>query len=62
MITLTAETADEDHMTGERGQGYRQWLAERTVAVVGLARSGVAAARLIRRRRSVTFRPCHDRC
>src|SRR5437016_14626396 len=36
-------------MTGERGQGYRQWLAERTVAVVGLARSGVAAARLIRR-------------
>jgi len=49
VITLTAETADEDHMTGERGQGYRQWLAERTVAVVGLARSGVAAARLIRR-------------
>src|SRR5438034_1351019 len=36
-------------MTGERGQGYRQWLAERTVSVVGLARSGVAAARLIRR-------------
>src|SRR3989442_10685069 len=36
-------------MTGERGEGYRQWLAERTVAVVGLARSGVAAARLIRR-------------
>src|SRR5216684_3420878 len=36
-------------MTGERGEGYRQWLAESTVAVVGLARSGVAAARLIRR-------------
>src|SRR5712692_2898527 len=36
-------------MTGERGEGYRQWLAESTVAVVGLARSGVPAARLIRR-------------
>ena len=36
-------------MAGERGAAYRQWLAERTTAVVGLARSGVAAARLIRR-------------
>ena len=36
-------------MTAERGPAYRQWLAQRTVAVVGLARSGVAAARLIRR-------------
>ena len=36
-------------MTAERGLAYRQWLAQRTVAVVGLARSGVAAARLIRR-------------
>ncbi len=36
-------------MTAERGPAYRQWLARRTVAVVGLARSGVAAARLIRR-------------
>ena len=33
----------------ERGSAYRAWLARRTVAVVGLARSGVAAARLIRR-------------
>ena len=36
-------------MAGERGAAYRQWLAERTTAVVGLARSGVAAVRLIRR-------------
>ena len=36
-------------MAGERGPAYRQWLAERTTAVVGLARSGIAAARLIRR-------------
>src|SRR5512134_2311801 len=32
----------------ERGRAYRRWLAGRTVAVVGLARSGVAAARLVR--------------
>jgi UDP-N-acetylmuramoylalanine--D-glutamate ligase len=38
----------EDHVAGERGAAYRRWLAARTVAVVGLARSGVAAARLIR--------------
>jgi UDP-N-acetylmuramoylalanine--D-glutamate ligase len=31
----------------ERGTAYRHWLEGRTVAVVGLARSGVAAARLI---------------
>src|SRR5215470_8675264 len=36
-------------MMAERGPAYREWLARRTVAVVGLARSGVAAARLIRR-------------
>src|SRR3972149_6545569 len=30
-----------------RGAAYRQWLAGRTVAVVGLARSGIAAARLV---------------
>jgi UDP-N-acetylmuramoylalanine--D-glutamate ligase len=35
--------------SGERGAIYRRWLAEKTVSVVGLARSGVAAARLIRR-------------
>jgi UDP-N-acetylmuramoylalanine--D-glutamate ligase len=33
----------------ERGPAYRRWLAGRTVSVVGLARSGVAAARLVRR-------------
>ncbi|HEX9418593.1 MAG TPA: UDP-N-acetylmuramoyl-L-alanine--D-glutamate ligase [Methylomirabilota bacterium] len=49
MSLFTADTVEEDHMTAERGPAYRQWLARRTVAVVGLARSGVAAARLIRR-------------
>ncbi len=49
MTPVTTDAMEEDHMTGERGQAYRQWLAGRTVAVVGLARSGVAAARLIRR-------------
>ena len=34
---------------GERGATYRQSLAGKTVSVVGLARSGVAAARLVRR-------------
>src|SRR5882672_6392975 len=33
---------------GERGATYRQSLAGKTVSVVGLAKSGVAAARLIR--------------
>jgi UDP-N-acetylmuramoylalanine--D-glutamate ligase len=46
---MTGERVEEDPMAGERGAVYRQWLAERTTAVVGLARSGVAAARLIRR-------------
>ena len=42
---------DEDRMslTTERGPAYRRWLADRTVSVVGLARSGIAAARLVRR-------------
>jgi UDP-N-acetylmuramoylalanine--D-glutamate ligase len=44
-----ADTVEEDQMTVDRGPAYREWLARRTVAVVGLARSGVAAARLIRR-------------
>ena len=35
--------------TPERGPEYRRWLSGATVSVVGLARSGVAAARLIRR-------------
>src|SRR3989442_14790075 len=30
-----------------RGQAYRRWLTGRRVAVVGLARSGVAACRLL---------------
>jgi UDP-N-acetylmuramoylalanine--D-glutamate ligase len=43
--------ADEDELIGpdRRGPAYRRWLAGRVVAVVGLARSGVAAARLVRR-------------
>lgn len=32
-----------------RGAAYRQWLSGRTVSVVGLARSGVAACRLLQR-------------
>jgi UDP-N-acetylmuramoylalanine--D-glutamate ligase len=46
---MTGEQVEEGHMAGERGPAYREWLAGRTTAVVGLARSGVAAARLIRR-------------
>jgi UDP-N-acetylmuramoylalanine--D-glutamate ligase len=46
---MTGEQMEEGHMAGERGPAYRQWLAGRTTAVVGLARSGVAAAHLIRR-------------
>ena len=34
---------------GTRGIPYRESLATKTVAVVGLAKSGVAAARLLRR-------------
>ena len=34
---------------GERGAIYRRSLADKTVSVVGLAKSGVAAARLIAR-------------
>ncbi|HSB41697.1 MAG TPA: hypothetical protein VLK28_07680, partial [Methylomirabilota bacterium] len=34
---------------GTRGVPYRDSLAGKTVAVVGLAKSGVAAARLLRR-------------
>src|SRR5215470_938575 len=49
MTTLTDETVEGEPMTEERGAAYRPWLGERTVAVVGLARSGVAAARLVRR-------------
>ena len=33
----------------ERGTAYRRWLEGKTVAVVGLAKSGVAAARLVAR-------------
>src|SRR5262245_54476054 len=51
MRTLLAEMAEEeDEMSGsDRGPAYRRWLADRTVSVVGLAKSGVAAARLVRR-------------
>ena len=43
------EEDDAMSVTGERGAAYRRWLAGATVSVVGLARSGVAAARLVRR-------------
>src|SRR5215831_9622801 len=43
-------TEDEEAMApADRGQSYRRWLGGQTVSVVGLARSGIAAARLIRR-------------
>src|SRR5436309_288495 len=47
----TSGRDEEGHMSGtsDRGPAYRRWLAGRTVSVVGLARSGIAAARLIRR-------------
>src|SRR6266498_4165639 len=47
----TGARDEEGHMSGtsDRGPAYRRWLAGRVVSVVGLARSGVAAARLIRR-------------
>jgi UDP-N-acetylmuramoylalanine--D-glutamate ligase len=50
-LATTWTHGDEEDMAGttDRGPGYRRWLAARTVAVVGLARSGMAAARLIRR-------------
>ena len=35
--------------TMDRGAAYRRWLDGKTVAVVGLAKSGVAAARLVAR-------------
>src|SRR5574341_436142 len=51
MLRAAAAVDKEDDMsgTGERGPAYRRWLADRPVSVVGLARSGIAAARLIRR-------------
>jgi UDP-N-acetylmuramoylalanine--D-glutamate ligase len=47
--TSTREEEDDMSGTTERGPAYRRRLAGSTVSVVGLARSGVAAARLIRR-------------
>jgi UDP-N-acetylmuramoylalanine--D-glutamate ligase len=54
MLNMTASSPsrveeDDDVSPPERGAAYRRWLAGRTVGVVGLARSGIAAARLIRR-------------
>jgi UDP-N-acetylmuramoylalanine--D-glutamate ligase len=53
MLTVTGIPVghDEERMSeaGERGVAYRRWFAGRTIAVVGLARSGIAAARLVRR-------------
>jgi UDP-N-acetylmuramoylalanine--D-glutamate ligase len=53
MLSAAASWAqdEEDDMKGATGRGpaYRRWLAGKTVSVVGLAKSGVAAARLIQR-------------
>jgi UDP-N-acetylmuramoylalanine--D-glutamate ligase len=53
MLTTAASWLqdEEDDMKGATGRGpaYRRRLAGKTVSVVGLAKSGVAAARLIRR-------------
>ena len=52
MLTAASWLQDEeDDMKGATGRGpaYRRRLAGKTVSVVGLAKSGVAAARLIRR-------------
>jgi UDP-N-acetylmuramoylalanine--D-glutamate ligase len=46
---LDEEHGDEMSLTGERGPAYRRWLAGRAVSVVGLARSGIAVARLVHR-------------
>ena len=43
---MSAELQEEVEV---RGAVYREWLRGRTVSVVGLARSGVAACRLLRR-------------
>ena len=48
-IVDASEDEDEMSATAARGVAYRRWLAGATVSVVGLARSGVAAARLVRR-------------
>src|SRR3972149_2072097 len=45
---MTGEQVEGGHMAGERGPAYRQWLPGRTLAVVGLGRSGIPAARPVR--------------
>jgi len=49
VASVPHDEEDDVSETGGRGPAYRRWLADRTVSVVGLARSGVAAARLVRR-------------
>jgi UDP-N-acetylmuramoylalanine--D-glutamate ligase len=52
MVGIAVDGGEDEVLMAEsedRGAAYRRWLAEQTVAVVGLARSGVAAARLVRR-------------
>ncbi len=44
-----ADDEEEEMSANDRGQAYRRWLGARTVSIVGLARSGIAAARLVRR-------------
>ncbi|MBI3456016.1 MAG: hypothetical protein HY002_09560, partial [Candidatus Rokubacteria bacterium] len=45
---MTADALAEPWIAAERGAAWRAALAGRRVTVVGLARSGVAACRLLR--------------
>ena len=48
MTIMTLERVDREFLQAARGQAWRETLAARHVTVVGLARSGVAACRLLR--------------
>jgi UDP-N-acetylmuramoylalanine--D-glutamate ligase len=45
---LALEEDESVTTAADRGPAFRHWLARQTVAVVGLARSGIASARLVR--------------
>jgi UDP-N-acetylmuramoylalanine--D-glutamate ligase len=47
MTTMTAERTGPAFLEAPRGRSWREALADRAVTVVGLARSGVAACRLL---------------
>ena len=48
MTTMAPERIDPAFLEAARGRAWREALAGRPVTVVGLARSGVAACRLLR--------------